>query len=234
MRNFIYQYFVLFPVFDELLNIANLHILFSGKLEEVVPSCHCSVIIHDFTAKACRFQSCKSCKIDSCFRVALTFKNAPFSCLQREKMAGSSEIFRFCSVLDCFKRCHGAGISGNSRTGIFIIDRFQECCLVIIRIMADHRTQVQGISDFFRHRHADDAFCLRSHAVHIFRSSKFCGANIIAFIFSGLRILHDDNVSCTDFFNDFFNTVKFIIHNFLHAQGSEASPASTPRPVCLS
>ena len=71
---------------------------------------------------------------------------------------------------------------------------------MIVRIVTDHRSEVQGFCDLLGHRHADDALRFGRHAVHILRRGKFCGTDVVAFVFAGLCVLHDDDVSLPDLF----------------------------------
>ena len=194
------EYLMLFPVFDELLNVADLEAFFLRKAEEVFAAGHGAVFIHDLAAQAGGLEPRKAGEVDGCFGMALPFKDAPAAGFQREKMPRAAELFRLRTVFDGFQGCHGAGGSRDAGARVLVVNGLEEGSLVIVRIVTDHRSEVQGFCDFLGHRHADDALRFGCHAVHILRRSEFCGADVVAFVFAGLCVLHDDDVSLPDFF----------------------------------
>ena len=58
--HFFYQFFMFLSVFNQFLDIADFHALFSGQLEKIIPSGHSTIGIHDFAAKAGRLKTCQT------------------------------------------------------------------------------------------------------------------------------------------------------------------------------
>ena len=113
---------MLFPVFDELLNVADLEALFLRKAEEVFAASHGAVFIHDFAAQASGLEPCKAGEVDGRFSMTLPFEDAPAACFQREKMSRAAEVFRLRTVFDGFQGCHGAGSGRDACAGVFVVD----------------------------------------------------------------------------------------------------------------
>ena len=113
---------MLFPVFDELLNVADLEALFLRKAEEVFAVGHGAVFIHDLAAQAGGFEPRKAGEVDGRFGMALPFEDAPAACFQREKMPRATEIFRLRTIFDGFQGCHGAGGGRDAGAGVLVVD----------------------------------------------------------------------------------------------------------------
>ena len=113
---------MLFPVFDELLNVADLEAFFLRKAEEVFAAGHGAVFIHDLAAQAGGLEPGKSGEVDGRFGMALPFEDAPAASFQREKMSRAAEVFRLCAVFDGFQGCHGAGSGRDAGAGVLVVD----------------------------------------------------------------------------------------------------------------
>ena len=113
---------MLFPVFDELLNVADLETFFLCEAEEVFAAGHGAVFIHDLAAQAGGLEPGKSGEVDGRFGMALTFEDTPAASFQREKMPWAAEVFWLCAVFDGFQGCHGAGSGRDAGAGVLVVD----------------------------------------------------------------------------------------------------------------
>ena len=114
--------FMLFPVFDEFLNVADLEAFFFGEAEEVFAAGHGAVFIHDLAAQAGGLESREAREVDGRFGMALPFEDAPAAGFQREKMPRAAEVFRLRAVFDGFQGCHGAGSGRHAGAGVLVVD----------------------------------------------------------------------------------------------------------------
>ena len=71
-----YMFFVNTAVILQRFNCYELEVVFFSKFPKFVSSHHCSVVTHDFTAYTALLETGQAHKINSCFSVAVSYKNA--------------------------------------------------------------------------------------------------------------------------------------------------------------
>ena len=198
------QFLMFFSVSLDLRNCTDLQIMFFCKCQQIISSCHCAVIFHDFTAKTNFLESRHLHQINRHFCMSRTLKDTALFSNQWEHMPRSSEIFRFCTIFNNLHGCHGSLKSRNTCRCVFIINGFCKCCSMVICINGAHHVQAKLFYIINMHRHTDQAFCIRCHKVDILRCCKFSRTDDIPFIFSILIVHNNNNLAATNSFDDFF------------------------------
>ena len=189
---FLYQKFMLQTTFDDFLHRNDRITMFFGKFQQFGRTHHRTIFAHDLTAKSALFQPGKSHKIYRRLRMAGTFQHTAFARLQREHMARSAEILRFCLIFHRFHRRKRSLKRGNSGRCIDMIDGHGKCGRVIIRIYFHHLFQSQFFTIFCTHRHTNQPLGKARHRIDIFRRRMLCRTDQISFVFA-VRIVNDQN-----------------------------------------
>ena len=96
-----------------------------------------------------------------------------------------------------------------------IVNRYCEFCTMQCGIIRNHWSKIQCKCFFRRHSHTDQSFCLRCHEIDELRSTKLCGTNNIAFIFTIFIIKHDNNFACFQIFDCLLYGIKSVFHGLL-------------------
>ena len=195
---------VLFAVVLEGLDGGDFHVPLSGVLKKLGHPHHGSVLLHDFTAEPAFTETGQAHQVNGGFGMSGPFQHSVFSGCQRKHVAGTPEILRPGPGIYTLSGRYTPFGRGNAGGGAYVVNGNSKGCLVVVGIVGYHLGKLKPCTQFRAHGHADKAFAVHCHEIHVFCGCMLGGADKIALIFPVFIVCHQYDFSLAQFVQYFF------------------------------
>ena len=182
----------------------DLQVLFVGDFEQLVASGSTSLVVQDFAKHAGWLQPRHASKIDGCFSVTRTTKDATFFCHQQVHVAGPLEVVRFARWISNGFDAQCPLFSRDPGSRRHMIQRSQERRLIIGVVVLNQWRELQSPCCFREDRHAEITTSAH-HQINCLWRRQFRGADVVSFVFTMLVVENDDDFASSDRFDSFGN-----------------------------
>ena len=219
------------PVSDQRLHGDDLQLVRLGEFQKLRRPHHVTVVGHDLAAKSRRIKPRQLRKIDGRLRVPGSPKHAARHRPEREHMTGAAETRRLRRWIDQKPHRLAPLESGNARVRRHRVHGNGKRRLMIVRIVRDHRRDVEGVEPVTLHRRADQPLRIGCHEVDRLRRDLVRRDNQVALVFPVLVVDDHQHFPLPDVFDGVLHSRKahFFPSVFLKIHIFAKTPPSFPR-----
>ena len=185
----------------------NGHVVLQGKVDALWRARHAAVVVGQFTEHAGWLEACQSHQIDGCFCVTTAGQNAARLRAQREDVARTVQIGRFCTV-------GNGGTNGRNTVGsrhasghaVGCFDGYRKAGAEGAGVVFYHHWQIQLLTALFVKTQADDPTAVANGQRHLLNGHGFGGENHITFVFTIFIVKHHHTATFTKGGKSLFDT----------------------------
>ena len=195
------------PVFDQIADGPDFHVVLAREGDEVVQPGHRAIVLHDLADHAGRIEPGKARDINGGLGMAGTHQNAAVASRQWEDMAGGDDVLRALGRVDrhghCARPVGGADPGGDAGFGL---DRGRESRLHAFPIVAAHGLKAERLHPLTVQRETDETATVRCHEIDRIGCGHLCRDHQIAFILPILVIDENKHAAIARFVDNLFRT----------------------------